>query len=381
MLLQEGSLRIAIVITLLAVTVIPTKNIRSQIRIKAVGDVMLGSVTPKRILPPDNGFEFAESVSGYLKNADIVFGNLEGSFITDSLLPVKCKEKSRKAGTCYEFGMPEDLATVLPDIGFTVMSLDNNHSEDYGHDGYELTRNLLFNYGIKPAGKKEYSIIPVKSDSVCIVAFGYSENSFKITELESAREIIQKLDSVFNIIIVSFHGGAEGKNASHIKDTTEIFLGENRGNVMAFARSVIDAGADLVIGHGPHVLRAFEIYKNKFIAYSLGNFLTYGNMNISGTTGISGILDVRIDRANGEFMWGNFISTIQAGRGIPQIDESNAGLSAVQELSFSDIVDSKIFFSSKGFFFNKFIDAEIRQEGFPPDYFQHSISDKRAAIK
>ncbi len=80
-------------------------------------------------------------------------------------------------------------------------------------------------------------------------------------------------------------------------------------------------------------------------------------------------------------MWGNFISTIQAGRGIPQIDESNAGLSAVQELSFSDIVDSKIFFSSKGFFFNKFIDAEIRQEGFPPDYFQHSISDKRAAIK
>ncbi len=326
-----------------------------QIRIKAVGDVMLGSVTPKKVLPPNDGKEFIESISNYLNDADIVFGNLEGAIITDSLEPVKCKEKSREAKTCYEFGMPEKLAISLPQIGFNVMNMDNNHSEDYGEEGYEFTKRKLDSLGITAVGKKEYEVIYGRNDSVCIAAFGYSGNSFNISDLDNAKNIIRNLNQYYNIIIVSFHGGAEGKDAIHVVDSTETYLGENRGNEIAFAHTVIDAGADLVIGHGPHVLRAFEIYKNKLIAYSLGNFLTYGNINISGITGISGILDVDLDSINGNFLRGKFISTRQVDRGIPVYDESNEGLKLIKELSESDMKTSKIFFSSTGYFFNSYL--------------------------
>jgi Bacterial capsule synthesis protein PGA_cap len=315
---------------------------------------MLGSVTPKTVLPPDSGKEFVESISGYLKDSDIVFGNLEGAIITDSLEPVKCKEKSRKAKTCYEFGMPENLAASLPQIGFNVINMDNNHSEDYGDEGYEFTKRKLDSLGITPVGKKEYAVISVNNDPVCIAAFGYSGNSFSISDLENAKNVIQNLNKYYNIIIVSFHGGAEGKDAVHVVDSTETYLGENRGNEIAFAHTVIDAGADLVIGHGPHVLRAFEIYKNKLITYSLGNFLTYGNINISGVTGISGILDVDLDSTDGNFLRGKFISTKQVDRGIPVYDKNNEGYKFIQELSYSDIENSKICFSSTGYFFDKY---------------------------
>lgn len=316
---------------------------------------MLGSVTPKKVLPPKNGNEFIESISKYLKDTDIVFGNLEGAIITDSLEPVKCKEKSREAKTCYEFGMPEKLSSVLPEIGFNVMNMDNNHSEDYGSEGYEFTKRKLESSGITAVGKREYSVVPVNNNSVCIAAFGYSGNSNNISDVENARIIIQQLNQQYKIIIVSFHGGAEGKDAVHVVDSTEIFLGENRGNEIAFAHAVIDAGADLVIGHGPHVLRAFEIYKNKLIAYSLGNFLTYGNINISGITGISGILDVDLDSTNGNFLRGKFISTRQVDRGIPVYDESKDGLKLIKKLTEEDIQSSKMVFSTTSYFFNFYL--------------------------
>ena len=115
----------------------------AQIKIKAVGDIMLGSVTPKEVLPSDNGNEFVESAAHLLDGADIVFGNLEGSFITDEMEPKKCKEASRKRETCYEFGMPDYLAVSLKELGFNVINQDNNHSEDYGYEGYLFTQEKL----------------------------------------------------------------------------------------------------------------------------------------------------------------------------------------------------------------------------------------------
>ncbi len=313
---------------------------------------MLGSVTPKEVLPPDDGKVFVKSLDGLLKDAGIVFGNLEGAFITDEFEPEKCSERSRKAKTCYEFGMPENLAPVLKELGFNVLNQDNNHSEDYGYKGYEFTQKLLTELGIKYMPKRGYAEFKIDNKKIAVVAFGYSDNSNNISDLQDAYDVINSLDKEYDLIIVSFHGGAEGKDAIHVADSTEMFLGENRGNVYAFAHTVVDAGADMVIGHGPHVLRAMEIYKNKLIAYSLGNFLTYGNMNISGITGATVILNAEIDAENGDFIRGKLIPVRQYGSGVPSYDESGEGIRLIRELTKEDFPDAKVFISPEGKIYN-----------------------------
>jgi hypothetical protein len=325
-------------------TIFFTPDSSGQIKIKAVGDIMLGSLTPKEILPLKKGKEFIESAGNLLTSSDIVFGNLEGAFIIEGMKPKKCSERSRKRATCYEFGMPVHLALTLKELGFNVINQDNNHSEDYGYEGYRFTQERLQELGIRFVPKKGYAEFEIDSLSISVVAFGYSENSNNISDLEHAKTIISGLQDRFDRIIVSFHGGAEGKDAVHVKDSTETYLGENRGNVYAFAHNMIDAGADMVIGHGPHVLRALEIYKNKLIAYSLGNFLTYGNMNIGGINGVSVVLEAEIDDNTGDFIRGKLISINQVGYGIPVPDETNEGYYLIKKLTNKDIRNSHLLF-------------------------------------
>jgi hypothetical protein len=347
-------MRIKLLFTVLYLLIINFLTV-AQITINAVGDVMLGSVTPKTILPPQNGEEFFDAIGEYLAGADIVFGNLEGSLINDDMKPQKCKEESRKAGRCYEFGMPEKLAGSLQKLGFNVLSMDNNHSEDYGFEGYEFTQQKLSQLGIKFAPKQGYASINLKGKQIAVVAFGYSGNSYSISNLEETTKIISLLRKDFDLVIVSFHGGAEGRNALNIKNETELFLGENRGNVIAFAHTAIDAGADFVIGHGPHVLRAMEIYKNKLIAYSMGNFLTYGNMNISGVTGVTAILKAELDENTGDFCRGRIIPVRQVDRGIPIYDESFEAFNFIEELTENDLPGSGIIFTEAGSVYNSTI--------------------------
>ena len=95
-----------------------------------------------------------------------------------------------------------------------------------------------------------------------------------------------------DLVVVAIHAGAEGSTATHVPHGTEYFLGENRGNSRAFAHAVINAGADLVVGSGPHVLRGVEQYHGHLIAYSLGNFAGFKNFTLGGTLSLSGILRV-----------------------------------------------------------------------------------------
>jgi hypothetical protein len=349
----------------------------AQINIKAVGDVMLGSVTPKEILPMENGNEFVRSSAHLLEGADIVFGNLEGSFITDEMEPEKCSEASRKRETCYEFGMPDYLAVSLKNLGFNVMNLDNNHSEDYGHKGYLFTQEKLAELNIKFMPKKGVAEFNINNVKIGLASFGYSETSHNISELENVKIVINSLNDKYDIIIVSFHGGAEGRDALHIKDSTETFLGENRGNVIAFAHTAIDAGADIVIGHGPHVLRGMEVYKNKLIAYSLGNFLTYGNMNISGITGVNVILQAELENSTGDFIRGQLISIQQVGNGIPSLDETNEGFHLIKNLTSKDIPKSHILFVGQ----DKIYNSEIITPPFRPMMSWRDSKNNKVKIK
>ncbi|MFN4245382.1 MAG: CapA family protein [Brevinematia bacterium] len=306
--------------------------------IKAVGDTMLGSLTPKTILPVKRGEEFYDSIGSYLKNADIVMCNLEGVFIKEGFKPSKCGGKKG----CFEFGMPSYLTNALKMLGFNVVSFNNNHVMDYGKVAYDYTVNILKGMGIKVAHKYEYDIIEVKGKRVAVVAFGFSDG-YSILDIPKAKSIVKDLKSKYDIVIVSFHGGAEGYNALNTRDVTEYFLGGNRGNVIRFARGVVDAGADVVIGHGPHVLRAVEVYKGKLIAYSLGNFLTYGNFSLVGYSGIAGILEIYLGM-DGNLVKANFIPTFQVPPGIPFYDPEKRGTKLINRLGKEDFPNSYYYF-------------------------------------
>ncbi|MBZ0200572.1 MAG: CapA family protein, partial [Ignavibacteriaceae bacterium] len=334
-------------------------------RIKAVGDIMLGSVTPKTIIPADSGNIFAASIGSYLSRADFLFGNLEGALITADMRTVKCSDTSRAAGRCYEFGMPVYNSPALVKMGFSVLNLDNNHSEDYGYNAYSFTQKRLLELNINPLPKKEIQFINYKNKIIAFIPFGYSGNSFDINNIEEANEIVKQTSGKADIIVVSFHGGAEGKNAQHVLKANEKFLGEDRGDVFNFAHSVIDAGADLVLGHGPHVLRGVEFYKNKLIAYSLGNFLTYGNVSISGVSGTSCILDVYIDENSGDFLRGKIIPVIQTPPGIPEYDKNNNGIKIIAGLTSVDFPATRLFFLDSGFI--------VPNISLLPDYFSFEI--------
>lgn len=323
-------------------------KLHAQIRIKAVGDVLLGSYTPQTFIPPQNGQIFVDSIGAYLRGADITFGNFEAAFVREGMKPRKCAEASRRRGVCFEFGVPLTLAPTLKNLSFTVMSVDNNHADDYGAEGAELTKQTIREQGILPAPKRGFAELSVKGKRCVVVAFGFSETSYNISDIDNAQNVIRDLKKRFDRVLVSFHGGAEGKGATHVQDKTEIFVGENRGNSIRFAHAVIDAGADIVIGHGPHVLRALELYNDHLIAYSLGNFLTYGNINVKGVSGVTCILEASIDEANGKFLGGKIVPVVQLAPGIPVLDSEKQAINLLRELTQADMPQTPLIIEADG---------------------------------
>jgi len=155
------------------------------------------------------------------------------------------------------------------------------------------------------------------------------------------------LDSLTDIVIVSFHGGAEGPQYQHVPRQHEIFHGEDRGNVYEFAHALIDEGADIIFGHGPHVTRAVEVYKNRFIAYSLGNFCTYAGINVSGVNGLAPIVKVYTD-SKGDFLQAHITSTIQTYRTAVKLDSQKQVLKRIQELARQDFPDNPVEIDDNG---------------------------------
>ena len=131
------------------------------------------------------------------------------------------------------------------------------------------------------------------------------------------------------------HAGAEGTDHTHVIRGTETFLGENRGNSRAFTHAVVDAGADVVIGSGPHVLRGMEWYRGHLIAYSLGNFAGYKVFSLGGPLSLSGILRVTL-RGNGGFDSATLVPTRLVGAGIPALDPAESAHGIVRTLSRED---------------------------------------------
>ncbi len=311
-----------------------------------VGDIMLGTNYPSvEYLPPNDGKDLLAPVKHILAGADLTFANLEGVILTDKGVPKKCSNPS----ACYAFKSPDHYAAHLSEAGIDVVSLANNHSGDFGVTGKRNTVMKLDELGIKFAGLSEFPSQVFVQDGIRYGFCAFSPNSgtMQINDYKTVQQTIRELNSKCDIVLVSFHGGAEGQDMTRVNGKTEFYLGENRGNPQEFARIAIDAGADIVFGHGPHVTRAIDIYKGRFIAYSLGNFCTYGRFNLSGRLGLAPIVKVNV-KGDGEFVDAEIISVKQSGQGGPILDEGNAALNEIINLTRLDFPESELVISPEG---------------------------------
>jgi hypothetical protein len=256
--------------------------------------------------------------------------------------------KEIKKGRCYAFRTPPEFAANLAAAGFDFMNLANNHMNDFGFGGILTTVLALKDFDIEwggPLGKIGWRKINGKK--IAIVCFSTSPNTNTIFDIRKAQEIVADAEKVHDFVIVSFHGGGEGLRYLHTRDRFEYFLGSPRGNVIKFARAVIDSGADFVWGHGPHVPRAMEIYKGRLIAYSLGNFCTWG-FNTSAERGYAPILKVVLD-STGTLRSGRIISAKQGAHRYLELDSSNDVARLIRRLSYDDFPYSAPIITDEGF--------------------------------
>ena len=311
-----------------------------SITITAVGDVMMGSHFPSADwLPEDDGTSLFSNVRSFLSNSDIVFGNLEGPLLDEG----DCVKKCNDPETCYAFKMPQRYASHLVDAGFNLMSIANNHIGDFGNAGIDSTVRALTASGIHFAGVHSHpnTIFQMNGVSVGFAAFSPNLATPDLRDIQTSVNVIEKLSRLCDIVIVSVHAGGEGDKHRHVTRQTETYHNEDRGNVYAFAHAVVDAGADLVLGHGPHVTRAVELYKGRLIAYSLGNFCTYGRFNLKGYNGTAPLLRIKTTRT-GEFIEGLIIPTFQVPKKGPAPDPQNRAIKDIAELTKKDFPETPL---------------------------------------
>lgn len=307
------------------------------LNIAMTGDVMMGTTFPSIMLPANDGRDLFRDAKDVLVSADLTLGNLEGAI---------CNGGRSTKGTgpnSYAFRTPTSYGHLLKEAGYDFMSMANNHANDFGLEGIESTERVLQQQDILYsgiAGRVESTIIERKGLTIGLCAFGHNSYTLKHTDLNTVGRIVDELVSCCDLVIVSFHGGAEGRTKNHLPYGSETFLGENRGSLRQLAHFCIDHGADIVYGHGPHVVRAMEVYKGRFIAYSLGNFCTPYNVSLTGISGYAPVVEINI-RPDGSFIDGKIHSFLQT-RGVgPRHDPAESVAREIRSLSLTDIPESQ----------------------------------------
>ncbi|MBA3364457.1 MAG: CapA family protein [Actinobacteria bacterium] len=298
-----------------------------RVTIVATGDVALGGMGS---LPPEDGTDLFAGVRRHL-TGDIVLGNLEQALTARGAS--KCGSGS---DNCFAFRTPPSYARTLERAGFTVMNLANNHSYDFGEQGLAETVAALDRYGLAHTGRPgEVAFQRVGRTRVAVLGFAPYPWAQSLTDVDAARVLVRRAARQSELVVVTMHAGAEGASMTHVRPGPETYLGEARGDPMRFARAVVDAGADLVVGHGPHVLRGMEWYRGRLIVYSLGNFVGYGTFSRSGVLGISATVAVTL-RSDGSWLRGRLVPLRSVGQGSPVGDRGREAQALVGSLSRED---------------------------------------------
>ncbi len=307
----------------------------ATVTIAMTGDVMLGTEYPERKLPPDGGAHLLTDAAPILSAANVAVGNLEGVFAFE----MPAREKPSKQLKAFFFCMPPSMAPLLRDAGYDFMSMANNHTYDFMTPGEASTRRVLDSVGISYAGTPncKSAIRSIGGVTYGFAAFGHNSGTMLMRDTASVSRIVSDLKAKADVVIVSFHGGAEGGQASHLPNGTEYYAGENRGDLRSFAHRAIDCGAAVVFGHGPHVVRALELYRGHLIAYSLGNFCTPCGVSVAGKCGYAPLLTATVTVADGRFVAGRIHSMIQRWGVGPRLDPDHKAVAEMASLTQTDI--------------------------------------------
>jgi len=310
--------------------------------IVGAGDVMMGSrdqgLNPDLHADADIVSVVGGDLAAIFKRADVAFVNLEGPLYDGD------EASSKDCGHCYAFRVPTAYAQLLSQLGVHAVSLANNHSGDYGEEGRASTlATLRFHhigyFGLDREAGRTADVALKDGTEAGMVSFAPNNDTLDINDLDAEARIVRSLKSTHRIVIVSFHGGAEGEQYEHVAEGHAYFHGEDRGDVLRFAHNAIDAGADIVIGQGPHVPRALEIYRGHLIAYSLGNFWTYGAIDTSAVRGDGPVLEAWL-APDGTVAGFAIHSTEQHDSGVPHLDPANDAEQLILQLTRSDFPDT-----------------------------------------
>ena len=317
------------------------KRTPRPITIAWAGDTTLGSTHG---LPPDRGRPLLAGVKDLLHQADLTVLNYEGTLATSGTS--KCGLEP--AEQCFAFRAPPENATTLRRAGVDLVNLANNHANDYGPVALDETAAALTAAKVGATGRPgQIHLTTVEGIRIASVGFSTYPWTNDLRDLAGAQSLIRAAADAADVVLVLVHAGAEGVGQEHTPDADEVFLGEPRGNVRAFAHAAVDAGADLVLGSGPHVLRGLERYGDRLIAYSLGNLAGYHTFSSRGTMALSGVLQITVD-PDGAYRRGRFTSLVLDGVGVPRADPAGAAALLVSDVGRQDFGDAAVTVGSDG---------------------------------
>jgi poly-gamma-glutamate capsule biosynthesis protein CapA/YwtB (metallophosphatase superfamily) len=304
----------------------------ARVTVAFAGDIaLLGS-------PPSSLFA---GVRGPLRQADVAIGNLEGTLSTSG------SSKCGAGGSgCFAFQSPPQSAAFLRGAGFDDLNVANNHAFDYGAAGQRQTLRALARYKLRWSGRPG-QITVLRSHGVRVAVLGFAPYPWaqSLLNVPAAQSLVRRAAARADLVVAVLHAGAEGTDRQHVPRGTEYYLGENRGNERVFAHALVAAGADLVLASGPHVLRGLQLYHDKLIAYSLGNFAMCSHaLSMDGVLGQSAILVVTLGD-DGELVSGKLLP-VQMVNGVPRRVRGSDIVQRVNALSHRDFGGNAVLVAS-----------------------------------
>ena len=316
-------------------------NAKATVTIAWGGDTVLGS---SYALPPARGRPMLAHVAPIFRAADVGWVNLEEALANGS--SSKCR--GSKPGTCYVFGAPPSYARALPASGIRIVNLANNHADDFGAAGQASTLAALRSAHVAWDGKPG-AITYLRMNGVRVAFLGFAPYKWaaRLDRIPAAVKLVRQAAAAADLVVLAIHAGAEGSTAMHVPTGNETFLGENRGSSRAFTHAVIDAGADLVVGSGPHVIRGVQWYHGRLIAYSLGNLAGWRTFASGGTLSESAIITVTL-HADGSVARARWAALRLESPGTPVPDPAHSSLHLVAKLSREDFGASAAQFAADG---------------------------------